>query len=142
MLFILTDPKLELEKEVILDLGCLAAKMAEATIRHLTSPAFITGVAAGAACAALYVRSNYLPPYVSNFQIAAFKKVKRYIKVSQHQLFLNKINFQKNIYYTAMMWECSLDQRNLKTVLSLFFHTLNFLGYNFQALSLSVYMLI
>jgi len=41
---------------VILDLGCLAAKMAEATIRHLASPAFVTGVAAGAACAALYVR--------------------------------------------------------------------------------------
>ena len=30
--------------------------MAGATIRHLTSPAFVTGVAAGAACAALYVR--------------------------------------------------------------------------------------
>ena len=71
---------IELEKEgLILDLSCLAAKMAEATIRHLTSPAFVTGVAAGAACAALYVRSNYLPPYVSNFQTAAFKKVQRYI---------------------------------------------------------------
>ena len=61
---ILTDPKVELEKEgVILDLGCLVAKMAEATIRHLTSPAFVTGVAAGAACAALYVRflSNRIP---------------------------------------------------------------------------------
>ena len=38
-----------------LDLGGEVA-MAEATIRHLTSPAFVTGVAAGAACAALYVR--------------------------------------------------------------------------------------
>ena len=38
-----------------MDLGCKVA-MAEATFRHLTSPAFVTGVAAGAACAALYVR--------------------------------------------------------------------------------------
>ena len=30
--------------------------MAGATIRHLTSPAFATGVAVGAACATLYVR--------------------------------------------------------------------------------------
>ena len=30
--------------------------MAEATLRHLASPAFVTGVAIGAGCAALYVR--------------------------------------------------------------------------------------
>ena len=52
---ILTDPQPEREGDIRVQLCCGAA-MAEATIRHLASPAFVTGVAIGAGCAALYVR--------------------------------------------------------------------------------------
>ena len=38
--------------------------MAEATFCHLTSPAFVTGIAVGAASAALYVRFLHFPALV------------------------------------------------------------------------------
>ena len=50
---------------MILGFNCEAA-MAESTIRQLTSPAFVAGVAVGAGCAALYVR--LLHSNTDNFQ--------------------------------------------------------------------------
>ena len=68
--------------------------MAEATFRYLTSPAFVTGIAVGAASAALYVRFLHFPALVYNVLAVFAHHFSATFHVIEYQSIINQLTQQ------------------------------------------------